>query len=388
MLFEAFKFNYLGPIDGHNLRHLIRVFQQVRELNGPVLVHTLTTKGKGYEPAESNPTHFHGIGCFEPGTGKSAKTSTQAPRKSYSKVFGETLCQLADQDPKVVAITAAMPEGTGLDLFKERFPERFFDVGICEQHAVTFAAGMATQGYKPVVCIYSTFLQRSYDQIVHDVCLQNLPVVFCLDRAGIVGEDGPTHHGSFDVSYLRHIPNMCLMAPKDEPELQSMLYTGLNASGPCAVRYPRGCGPGLPLNPEPSLLPVGEAETLRPGKDAAVLALGSAIPAALQAVQELSREGVEVSLINARFVKPLPHKLLHSLAQTHNKLILVEENALAGGFGSAVLEYLADEGLLNGMRVKRLGLPDRFLQHGPQEALRSLAGINAEGIKKAILSLF
>ena len=387
MLFEAFKFNYLGPIDGHNLRHLIRIFQQVRELKGPVLVHTLTTKGKGYEPAEANPTHFHGVGCFEPGTGESAKKPSEAPRKNYSKVFGESLCQLADKDAKVVAITAAMPEGTGLDRFKERFPERFFDVGICEQHAVTFAAGMATQGYRPVVCIYSTFLQRSYDQIVHDVCLQNLPVIFCLDRAGLVGEDGPTHHGSFDLSYLRHIPHMTLMAPKDEPELQSMLFAALKAAGPCAIRYPRGFGPGLPLLEEPRPVGMGEAETLRSGRDAAVLALGSTVPAALQAAEELAGEGIEVSLVNARFIKPLPRELLHDLARDHDKLVTVEENALAGGFGSAVLECLADAGLLAGVRMRRLGLPDRFLQHGSQEALRSLAGIDADGVKKAVRSL-
>ncbi len=313
MLFQAFRFNYLGPIDGHDIDALTEVFRQVRDLEGPQLVHVLTKKGKGYEPAEKNPTFFHGVGCFEPETGEAVKFSGGECLKSYTEVFGDTLCRLAGADPKIVAITAAMPEGTGLTEFSRLYPDRFVDVGICEQHAVTFAAGLATQGFRPVVAIYSTFLQRSYDQIVHDVCIQNLPVTFCLDRGGLVGEDGATHHGAFDISFLRHIPQMTLMAPKDEAELADMLATALTIDGPAALRYPRGVGVGAPVSPEPKVLEIGRGELLREGRDALVVALGSRVHPCLEAAVELSREsGIEAAVFNARFVKPLPEEQIRA----------------------------------------------------------------------------
>ena len=390
MLFEAFKFNYLGPVDGHDLKKMIEFFEQVKELDGPLLVHVLTKKGKGYNPAESNPTYFHGVGSFEPETGL-AKKFTGSSLPSYTDVFGETLCSLAEKDDRIVAITAAMPEGTGLSRFARRFPDRFFDVGICEQHAVTFAAGLASQGFKPVVAIYSTFLQRSYDQIVHDVCLQNLPVTFCLDRGGIVGEDGPTHHGVFDLSYLRHIPNMILMAPKDEAELQDLLYTAINYPGPAALRYPRGVGVGARLaeaKEELQEIPPGIGELLCDGSGGIIIAIGSRVYPALEAAQELKKEkGLQVAVYNARFVKPLPEKDLRELALRFNKMLLVEENVLAGGFSSAVLEFLADNNLLSKLEIKRIGLPDRFVEHGPQKLLRQMLGLGKDGIKKAMLDL-
>ncbi|MFP4629257.1 MAG: 1-deoxy-D-xylulose-5-phosphate synthase [Desulfohalobiaceae bacterium] len=386
MLFEAFKFTYLGPINGHSLQQLLTVLEQVRNMQGPVLVHILTTKGKGYPPAEANPTHFHGVGCFEPSTGQ--KKAENKTALDYSAVLGQCLCSLAAQDHRVLAISAAMPEGTGLAQFKESYPERFFDVGICEQHAVTFAAGLASQGFKPVVCIYSTFLQRSYDQIVHDVCLQNLPVVFCLDRAGLVGEDGPTHHGAFDLSYLRHIPNMTLLAPKDEPELQDMLGFALQQPGPVALRYPRGRGPDKELRQQCREIDPGQGELLQDGRDAAILAVGSMVCPAWQAAQELEQEqGLHLAVFNSRFVKPLPEEQILDLASKSTRFLFVEENALQGGFSSAALELLADQDLLNGLRVKRLGLGDRFWEHGKQDELRSLAGLDQESIKQALLEL-
>ncbi|MFW6178278.1 MAG: 1-deoxy-D-xylulose-5-phosphate synthase [Desulfohalobiaceae bacterium] len=387
MLFEAFKFTYLGPINGHNLQHLLTVLEQVRSMQGPVLVHALTTKGKGYPPAEKNPTHFHGVGCFEPQTGQKS-TSKHKTAPDYSTVLGQSLCTLASQDQRVLAISAAMPEGTGLGDFKASYPDRFFDVGICEQHAVTFAAGLASQGFKPVVCIYSTFLQRSYDQIVHDVCLQNLPVVFCLDRAGLVGEDGATHHGAFDLSYLRHIPNMTLMAPKDEPELQDMLVFALQQPGPVAIRYPRGQGPGKELRQQCLEIDPGQGELLQDGQDAAILAVGSMVCTAWQAAQELEKEqNLSLTVFNTRFVKPLPEEQILELATKTKRLLFVEENALQGGFSSAALELLADQDLLQDLHVRRLGLQDRFWEHGKQDELRSLAGLDQESIKQALLEL-
>jgi 1-deoxy-D-xylulose-5-phosphate synthase len=388
MLFEAFKFTYVGPINGHNLRQLTNVFDQVRTLQGPILVHVVTVKGKGYAPAESNPTHFHGVGCFEPETGESPPKPRKIPG-DYSAVFGQTLCALARNDPKIVAISAAMPEGTGLGDFKAAFPDRFFDVGICEQHAVTFAAGLASQGLKPVVAIYSTFLQRAYDQIIHDVCLQNLPVTFCLDRGGLVGKDGPTHHGAFDLSYLRHIPNMSLMAPKDEPELQSMLTLAVNHSGPAAIRYPRGIGPGYTLREQPEPISFGQAEIMKDGKEIEVLAIGSRVYPAQKAIREVeAKTRAHIGLVNARFIKPLPGEDIQQfIAQGINKLLVVEENALAGGFGSAVLEYLADKDLLSGLHIKRLGLPDAFVGHGPCATLRREAKIDQDHIAKALEEL-
>ena len=380
MLFEAFKFNYLGPIDGHDLKRLVRVFEQVRELEGPLLVHVLTRKGKGYEPAETNPSYFHGVGCFEPESGE-VKKFIPCDFPSYTEVFGSTLCQLAEEEPSLVAITAAMPEGTGLSEFAERFPERFFDVGICEQHAVTFAAGLACEGFRPVVAIYSTFMQRSYDQVVHDVCLQNLPVTLCLDRAGLVGEDGATHHGAFDISYLRHIPNLLLMAPKDEAELQSMLATAIRHQGPAAIRYPRGVGVGAALQDKAQPLPVGQGELLNEGGDALVVALGSRVNPSGEAIRRIEEEGrFTIALFNPRFVKPLPEEQILALVRKHRRILLVEENALAGGFGSAVLELLAGHDLLGGKKIRRIGLPDRFVEHGRQKELRSLTGIDAQGI--------
>ncbi|MDY7001435.1 MAG: 1-deoxy-D-xylulose-5-phosphate synthase [Thermodesulfobacteriota bacterium] len=386
-LFEAFQFNYLGPFDGHNLNSLINIFEQVKGLQGPVLVHVMTIKGKGYAPAESNPTYFHGVGSFEPETGQAKKLS---PNKlpSYTEVFGDTLCSLAEKDDKIFAITAAMPEGTGLAKFAEKFPNRFVDVGICEQHAVTFAAGLATQGFKPVVAIYSTFMQRSFDQVVHDVCLQNLDVTFCLDRGGLVGEDGPTHHGAFDLSYMRQIPNMALMAPKDEAELQSMLLTAVTHPGPVAVRYPRGVGVGSDLPDEPEPVPLGRGEMLHQGKDAAIIVVGSRVHPSLEAAKEIEAEkDLSVAVFNARFIKPLPEEQLLEIARDFDALLLVEENALAGGFGSAVLEFLSDSGALSGKRIKRLGLPDSFVEHGKQKELRAQIGIDQSGIKSALLEL-
>ena len=387
MLFEAFKFTYVGPINGHNIRRLTKVFEQAQTLKGPVLIHTLTMKGKGYEPAEKNPTFFHGVGSFEPGTGKKQGPSpVQAP--NYSKVFGQTLCRLAGEQETILAISAAMPEGTGLDCFRDSFPERFFDVGICEQHAVTFAAGLATRGFRPVVAIYSTFLQRAFDQLIHDVCLQNLPVVFCLDRGGLVGEDGPTHHGAFDLSFLRMIPNLTLMAPKDEPELQAMLVTALSLPGPAAIRYPRGRGPGHPLQDAPSPLEVGQGEQLRLGKDLTILAAGSLVTPALQAAEEMEREtGKGIGLLNARFIKPLPEQDIIAAVNGCSRLLILEENTVQGGFSSAVLEFLSDHDLLSGLRIKRLGLPDRFIEHGPIAQLHRNTGLDVQGIKQALQEL-
>lgn len=387
MLFEAFKFTYVGPINGHNIRQLTKVFEQAASLDGPVLVHTLTTKGKGYPPAEENPTFFHGVGSFEPTTGeKPHKTSKQTP--NYSKVFGETLCQLAKNEEKIMAISAAMPEGTGLDCFRDAFPKRFFDVGICEQHAVTFAAGLATQGFHPVVAIYSTFLQRSFDQLIHDVCLQNLPVIFCLDRGGLVGEDGPTHHGAFDLSFLRMIPNLTLMAPKDEPELQSMLVTALQLQGPAAIRYPRGKGPGHPLLDAPPALTIGQGEFLREGDEIMILAVGSMVAPALQAAKELEQESkVRIGLCNVRFVKPLPEDQILEALSVSSKLLTVEENTLCGGFGSAVLELLCSKKRLDGLQIKSLGLPDQFIEHGRIDLLHQKTGLDVQGIKQALREL-
>ncbi|MFP4071735.1 MAG: 1-deoxy-D-xylulose-5-phosphate synthase [Desulfovibrionales bacterium] len=386
MLFEAFKFNYLGPIDGHDLKDLLAVFDQVRDLKGPVLVHVLTKKGKGYEPAETNPTYFHGVGCFEPETGKARKFDP-CSLPTYTEVFGKTLCELAQSNDRIVAITAAMPEGTGLVDFADRFPDRFFDVGICEQHAVTFAAGLAAEGYRPFVSIYSTFMQRSYDQIVHDACLQNLPVTFCLDRGGLVGEDGATHHGAFDLSFLRHIPNMVLMAPKDEAELQAMLAFAATSSGPVALRYPRGVGLGADLTRTTPPVNLGEGEVLREGDQALIIAVGSRVHPALEAANEFAEEGTAVTVFNARFVKPLPAHQIMDLVRAHQRILLLEENAVQGGFGSAVLELLAEKDMLSGLHIQLLGLPDRFVEHGTQRELRHSLGLDKSGIKQALHSL-
>ncbi|RLB40463.1 MAG: 1-deoxy-D-xylulose-5-phosphate synthase [Deltaproteobacteria bacterium] len=384
MLFEAFKFKYIGPINGHRLDQLINTFENIKHLRGPVLVHVLTVKGKGYEPAEKDPTHYHGVGCFEIATGSPQKDSDK-PVPTYTEVFGETMVELGRLNKKVFAITAAMPEGTGLTRFSQTFPERFLDVGIAEQHAVTFAAGLAVEGFRPFVAIYSTFLQRAYDQVIHDVCLPNLPVVFAIDRGGLVGEDGPTHHGHFDISYLRTLPNMTLMAPKDENELRHMLYTALQHDGPIAIRYPRGRALGVSIDEEFQLIPIGKWEILKEGQDLALIALGSMVAPALKAVEKLEARGLSVMVINCRFVKPLDSSL-GELASTMKKILVVEENVLSGGLGSAVLERISDLGI-EGVRVKRVGLPDKFVEHGPLAALHQKYGLDVDGIYKGALDL-
>jgi 1-deoxy-D-xylulose-5-phosphate synthase len=384
MLFEALKFTYLGPVNGHRLDHLVETFNNVKNLRGPILVHVLTTKGKGYEPAETDPTGFHGLGKFDPDTGEPKKGVSEVP--SYTEVFGDTLVRLARQDPKIVAITAAMPDGTGLVDFRQEFPTRFFDVGICEQHAVTFAGGLALEGMRPVTTIYSTFLQRAYDQVLHDICIQKLPVVFALDRAGIVGEDGETHQGLFDLSYLRHLPNLVLMAPKDENELRDLLFTAVEHPGPVALRYPRGRGVGVPFSSTLSKVPIGKAEVLREGQDLLILALGASVYPALSAANELEKQGFSATVVNARFIKPLDEPLILSLAAKHGRVLTVEENVVAGGFGSAVLELLADRDLF-GVTVKRLGIPDAFVEHGSQDVLRKKYELDAAGILKNALAV-
>lgn len=384
MLFEALKFQYIGPISGHDFGHLIPTLRNLQYLDGPVLVHVLTKKGKGYKPAEERPDLYHGVGPFNIDTGEII-SKPNCPM-SYTKVFGHTLIRLAAEDKKIVAITAAMPEGTGLNDFAKRFPKRFFDVGIAEQHAVTFAGGLASEGLSPVVAIYSTFLQRAYDQIAHDVCLPNLPVTFALDRGGIVGEDGPTHHGLFDFAYLRHLPNMVVMAPKDENELQHMIYTAIRHPGPAAVRYPRGAGKGTPLDQCLNLLPIGQGEVLREGDDLLILAIGVTISMAVQAAQLLEGSGINATVINCRFVKPLDEELIVSTAQQSKGVLTVEEHVLDGGFGSAVLELFERRNIL-GKPFRRIGIPDRFVEHGSQKILRQRYGLTAESIAKVGSSL-
>ncbi len=382
MLFEALNFEYIGPVEGHDLEGLIKLFKNIKEMKGPLLVHVLTKKGKGYAPAEADPETFHGIGPFDIRTGKPVKTPGAPP--SYTEVFSKTMLKLGEEEPRLVAITAAMPTGTGLKAFGQKFPERFFDVGICEEHAVTFASGLALEGMIPVCAIYSTFLQRAFDQIIHDVALGNLHVVFALDRGGIVGEDGPTHQGQFDLSYLRLVPNMTVMAPKDENELQHMLYTAVKAiKGPVAVRYPRGSGEGVPLDEEFREVPFGKAEVLREGRDVAIIAVGHMVYPSLRAAEELEKEGIKAAVVNARFVKPLDEETILELAETTKRLVTVEENTLWGGFGSAVAELLADRGIL--VPLKRIGLPDKFIEHGSPKVLREKYGLTPSAIARTIL---
>ena len=382
MLFQAFGFEYIGPIDGHDLPALIETLEKVKKFDNSVLIHVLTKKGMGYKPAEDNPSLFQGVGPFDLETGKVLK-SKGSGAASYTAVFGAALCKLASEDDRIAAITAAMPDGTGLARFSQEFPDRFFDVGIAEQHGVTFAAGLAVGGYRPVFAVYSSFLQRAYDQVCHDVCLQNLPVTFAIDRSGVVGSDGPTHHGAFDISYLRHLPNMTLMAPKDENELQHMLATAISLGSPAAVRYPRGSGCGVALDQTLGVLPVGTAELLREGETAAVLALGTMVRPALEAASALEEEGVSLTVVNARFVKPLDEELFIALAEKHRILITIEENSLQGGFGSAVLELLEQRGV-SGTRVLRLGYPDSAIPQGEQHELRALLGLDSAGIINSI----
>jgi 1-deoxy-D-xylulose-5-phosphate synthase len=374
ILFEELGFNYIGPIDGHNLEQVIDTLKKAKTLEGPVLIHAITKKGKGYEYSEDDPTRFHGVGPFEVETGK-APGGKSGGSLAYSDVFGMELAELADGDPSIVAITAAMKEGTGLSHFAARHPNRLYDVGIAEPHAVTFAAGMATRGARPVVAIYSTFLQRSYDEIIHDVCLQNLPVVFALDRAGIVGEDGPTHQGLFDISFLRHVPNLTVMAPKDAGELRAMLAMALKAGGPVAIRYPRG--KAVEINPTVDLKPA-KAELLREGKALAILAIGNTVAPVFEAAGLLESSGMHITVANMRFIKPMDLEMIGRLAQTHEALMTVEENILQGGFGSAVNEHLNSIG--SKVRLDCLAIPDEFVEQGTQAELRKLYGLDARGI--------
>src|SRR5215472_17268182 len=372
MLFEEFGLSYYGPIDGHNLPLLIETFKFLKNQNKPVVLHAITQKGRGFQPALEKQKKFHGLGPYDPETGE-----TKPPgQKTYSEIFAESLTKLANMDDKVVAITAAMPNGTALDFFRPHHPDRYFDVGIAEEHAVLFAAGMATKGYRPFCAIYSTFLQRAFDQVVHDVALQNLPVVFCMDRGGLSGDDGPTHHGLFDISYLRGIPNIVHMDPKDEDELQDMMFTALRHNGPSAIRYPRGIGPGTPVKQTPQALEIGKAEVLRDGSDVAIFSLGGLLPEVERLATMLRKEGHSVAVINARFAKPVDHECIARYARRCSLLVTFEDHVLAGGFGSAVLESLAEQGMET--PVVRVGWPDQFIEHGKVDALRSKYGLTAE----------
>jgi 1-deoxy-D-xylulose-5-phosphate synthase len=372
MIFEEFGLGYYGPVDGHNLPMLIETFRFLKQLDRPVILHAITQKGRGFQPALEKQKKFHGLGPYDPETGETKPTG----QKTYSEVFAESLTKLATMDEKVVAITAAMPNGTALDLFRPHHPKRYFDVGIAEEHAVLFAAGMATKGFRPFCAIYSTFLQRAFDQVVHDVALQDLPVVFCMDRGGLSGDDGPTHHGLFDISYLRGIPNIVHMDPKDEDELQDMMFTALQHNGPSAIRYPRGVGPGTPVKEKPVTLEIGKAEVLRDGSDVAIFSLGGLLPEAERLAAILRKEGQSVAVINARFAKPVDHECIARYAKRCGLLVTFEDHVLAGGFGSAVLESLAEQGIET--PVVRIGWPDQFIEHGKVEALRAKYGLTAE----------
>jgi 1-deoxy-D-xylulose-5-phosphate synthase len=376
LLFEELGFRYVGPIDGHSFEHLLGTLQNVLRLKGPTLLHVITKKGLGYEPAMKDPVWFHACPPFERETGRPMK---QASTPSYTAIAINTLCRLARQDRRIVAITAAMCEGTGLKGFAKEFPDRFHDVGIAEPHALTFAAGLATQGLRPVVAIYSTFLQRAFDQVVHDVATQNLPMTILIDRGGLVAEDGTTHHGAFDFAFLRHVPNMVIMAPKDENELQHMVKTCLSYEGPAAVRYPRGNGWGVDMEPYPATLRIGEGELLREGTDVALVAIGVTVLPALRAAEWLAAEGISVAVVNARFVKPLDSVLIARVAKQVRCLLTVEEGCRMGGFGSAVLETLSEHQLFN-LPTRILGLPDKYIEQGPQDLLRARYGLTAEGI--------
>ena len=378
-LVSELGFKYIGYVDGHNPRALVAALREAKQVkDGPVIVHALTTKGKGHPQAEKDYYRWHATGPFDLKTGKAIKSAAKAP--TYTAVFGNTLCQLMEKDLKVVALTAAMPDGTGVCEALERFPERSFDVGIAEQHCVTFAAGMSVEGLKPVCAIYSTFLQRGFDQLVHDVCIQDLNVKFCLDRGGIAGGDGPTHHGLLDIAYLRSVPNIIVMAPKDEGEMRDMMLTMLEHKGPAAMRYPRGNGVGADIDREPELLEVGKGEILRDGGEVAIVAYGSMVHPSLQAAENLAKEGIETTVVNARFVKPLDSSLLLALARTKRLLVTVEEAYLAGGFGSAILELLEENGLQDKVRVVRMGIPDRLVTHGDPKLLLAKYGLDADGI--------
>jgi 1-deoxy-D-xylulose-5-phosphate synthase len=375
-LFEEFGFNYIGPIDGHDLDSLVPTLKNIKALRGPQFLHIVTTKGQGYKLAEADPVLYHGVSKFEPAAGI-AGGKLAGGKPTFTQVFGDWLCDMAERDPRLVGITPAMREGSGLVKFAEQFPDRYFDVGIAEQHAVTFAAGLACEGLKPVVAIYSTFLQRAYDQFIHDVQIQELPVLFALDRAGLVGADGQTHHGAFDLAYLRCVPNITIMAPADENECRQMLYTGFLLDTPAAVRYPRGSGMGVAVEKEMQGLPIGKGEVRREGRRVAILAFGTVLKPALEAAEEL-----DATVANMRFVKPLDGELVVELARTHSLLVTVEDNVVMGGAGSAVAEHLAAQGLAS--PILHLGLPDRFIDHGDQNQLLVAAGLGKDGILASI----
>jgi 1-deoxy-D-xylulose-5-phosphate synthase len=379
-MFEEMGFNYIGPIDGHDLDALVSTLRNQRVLQGPQLLHVVTRKGKGYAPAEADPIKWHGPGPFDPTSGTIFKEKSTGP--AYSQVFGQWLCDMAERDPRVVGITPAMREGSGLVEFSKRFPDRYFDVAIAEQHAVTLAAGLACEGARPVVAIYSTFLQRAYDQLIHDVCLQNLPVAFAIDRGGLVGGDGATHQGAFDLSFLRCIPQLVVMAPADENECRQMLYTAVTLDGPAAVRYPRGQGPGKRIEPEMTALPVGRAELRREGRSGLLLLAFGTMVAPCQSIAER----LDATLVNMRFVKPLDEELVCRLARSHACIVTLEENAIAGGAGSAVSECLAAHGIER--PVHHIGIPDRFIEHGSREDCLVMAGLDAAGIERAVARLW
>ena len=384
-LVNELGFKYIGYVDGHNVPAMVRALEEAKKVHdGPVIVHALTTKGKGFPNPEKNYYAYHATGPFDPVTGLPYKSSKPAP-PTYTSVFGETMCELMAADEKIVALTAAMPDGTGVDKVLERFPERAFDVGIAEQHAVTFCAGMACEGLKPVAAIYSTFLQRGFDQLIHDVCLQNLNVTFAMDRAGIVGADGPTHHGLLDIAYLRGYPNIILMAPKDEAEMRDMMLTAIDHNGPAALRYPRGNGIGIDISAAPKPIEIGKSETLREGKDVAIVAYGSMVMPALEAAERLKADGVEATVVNARFVKPLDEEMVLKLAAEFGLIVTVEEAYLAGGFGSAVLELLEANGLQDAVKVVRMGVADEIVTHGDPKLLLAKYGLDVEGIQKRVI---
>jgi 1-deoxy-D-xylulose-5-phosphate synthase len=375
-LFEEMGFNYIGPVDGHDVRALVSTLGNVKKLRGPQFLHVVTRKGKGYGPAEADPIKWHGPGPFDPASGKIFKEASSGP--TYSQVFGQWLCDMAEREPKIIGVTPAMREGSGLVEYSKRFPDRYFDVAIAEQHAVTFAAGLAAEGFIPIVAIYSTFLQRAYDQLIHDVALQKLPVVFALDRAGLVGSDGATHQGSYDLSFLRCIPNMVIMAPADENECRQMLYTGTTLAVPSAVRYPRGAGPGVPLVAEMTALPIGRAQYRREGRSGlAILAFGALVESARKVADRL-----DATLVNMRFIKPLDEELVVEIAKRHRAIVTIEENAVMGGAGSAVGEVLAAHGVL--VPLLQVGIPDRFIEHGSRDTCLAAAGLDLAGISASV----
>lgn len=379
-LVNELGFKYIGYVDGHNVPMLVRALEEAKKVDdGPVIVHAITQKGKGFPNPEKNYYAYHATGPYDPKTGLPYKSTKAAP-PSYTQVFGETMCELMEQDERIIGLTAAMPDGTGIDKVLERFPERAFDVGIAEQHAITFCAGMACEGLKPVAAIYSTFLQRGFDQLIHDVCLQDLDVTFAMDRAGIVGADGPTHHGLLDITYLRGYPNIVVMAPKDEAEMRDMMLTAIEHPGPAALRYPRGNGVGVDISESPKMIEIGRGEVLREGTDASIIAYGSMVYPSLAAADNLAARGIKVQVINARFVKPLDADLILKAAAEHEAIITVEEGYLAGGFGSAVIELLEENGLQDSVKVARLGVPDEIVTHGDPKVLLGQYGLDADGI--------